>query len=470
MKTLKKILKIQLDNRNYELVTLPDRYLNLGGRGLTSCIISQEVPPECDALGKENKLIVAAGILAGTSVPNSGRLSIGAKSPLTGTIKETNEGGTAAGKLARLGIQAIVLEGCASELLSIKIEQNKVSFTPATQLSMLGNTACINHCRKLFGDHIAVISIGPAGEMGLKAASISVTSPDFLPRMGGGGGLGAVMGAKNIKTIIIDDIEGNSVEVKEKVLFNESVLAFTKGLLRHPLIRNLRPNSQASHRCMPGCVIKCSNGYTDKKGIPIVSGLKYETIALMGTNCLIKDIDIIARMNAVCNDAGVDAMEVGGALAVTMEAGLIPWGDGDKALEMVETISKGTCLGRTIGNGCKFTGEQLGVKRVTDVKGLCIFGYGDYDPSPVTGQVQVSEFFQRYFAAIDTLGLCRFASLPPLDKPELKIHLIDCVAAILDESLGEEYLMRLGEIILKDERKFNESAGCCQQKEVMQKD
>jgi aldehyde:ferredoxin oxidoreductase len=535
---MKKILRIQLNKRHFELSKLPDVYLNLGGRGLTSRIIAHEVSPGCDALGEENKLVIAAGILAGTAVPNSGRLSIGAKSPLTQTIKEANAGGTAAQKMARLGIQAIVLEGAASELLTLKIDKDGVDFIPAGNLSMRGNTACIEKYRGEYGDDVSIISIGPAGEMRLTAASVSVTSPDFFPRMAGRGGLGAVMGAKNVKALVIDDAGGAPIDIKEKSLLTASVKAFTAGVLSHPLIDGLRlfgtpilvgminemggittknyskghfegankisgehiaelitsrPNANPSHRCMKGCIISCSNVFTDTAGTSVVSGLEYETLALMGSNCLIDDIDIIARLNAVCNDAGVDTMDVGGALAVAMEAGLIPWGDGKKALEMVAAIAKGTETGKMIGNGCKFTGEKLGVQRIPHVKGQCLSGYDprvlkgtgvtyatspmgadhtcgnalpspanpDYNPSAATGQAPVSQFLQRYFAAIDTLGLCLFASIPPLDMPELQKHLIDCVGAVLDESLGEEYLMRLGDMVLKEERKFNTAAGFC---------
>ena len=504
---MKKILRINLSKRRFEISAVPDVYRNLGGRGLSSRIITQEVPPDCDALGEANKLVIAAGILAGTAVPNSGRLSIGAKSPLTGTIKEANAGGSAAQKMARLGIQAIVLEGVSDELTLIKVDKDGVAFIPAANLSMVGNVGCIEYCRKTYGDAVGVVSIGPAGEMGLTAAGVSVTSPDFLPRMAARGGLGAVMGAKRLKAVIIDDTDGESVPIKDKALFKASVKAFTQGITSHPLIGGLtlfgtpilvgminemggittknysegtfagaekisgeriaelthaRPNGQPSHRCMTGCVISCSNVFTDESGEVVVSGLEYETLALMGSNCLIDDVDVIARMNAVCNDAGVDTMDVGGAIAVAMEAGMIPWGDGKKALALVEEIARGTETGRMIGNGCRFTGEKLGVERIPVVKGQCLSGYDPrvlkgtgvtyatstqgadhtcgnalpspanpgYDPSAASGQAPVSQFLQRYFAAIDTLGVCLFAALPPLDIPELQKHLIDCVGAV----------------------------------------
>jgi aldehyde:ferredoxin oxidoreductase len=119
-----KLLRINLNTKKYKLEDMPPAYANLGGRGLTSKIVSEEVPPKANPLGKDNKLVIAAGILAGTPAPNSGRLSVGAKSPLTGTIKEANSGGAAAQKLARLGIQGIVVEGVAKEPVMAKITKD----------------------------------------------------------------------------------------------------------------------------------------------------------------------------------------------------------------------------------------------------------------------------------------------------------------------------------------------------------
>ena len=198
-------------------------------------------------------------------------------------------------------------------------------------------------------------------------------------------------------------------------------------------------------------------------------------------------------MNALCNDIGVDTMDVGGALAIAMEAGLIPWGDGAQAIVAVEEIGKGTVHGKMFGNGCAHTGQKLGVTRVPQVKGQCLAGYDprvlkgtgvtyatspmgadhtcgnalpspanpDYNPSASSGQAPVSQFLQRYFAAIDTLGICLFAALPALDIPDLQKHMIEAAGAVLNEFLGHDYLMNLGEMVLKQERRFNLNAGKC---------
>jgi len=378
---MRKILRIDLAHQQYRYEDIPPLYANLGGRALTSKIISEEVAGTADALGKDNKLVFAAGILAGTVAPNSGRLSVGAKSPLTNGIKEANAGGAASQKLAQLGIQGIVVEGISEALSMIKVTKDGVTFIPAVPFTKVGNYETINRLKNDHGDNVSVISIGPAGESLLKAASVSVTSPDFKIRMAARGGLGAVMGSKKLKALIIDDAGAAGVAVNDAAKLKEAAGNLSKGILTHPLMEGLkqlgtpllvnmingagalptknyslgqfagaekisgetmvatmanRANSKAVHRCMAGCIISCSNVYTDEKGDEIVSGLEYETLGLMGSNCMIENLDDVARLNRLCNDLGLDTMEVGAALAVAMEAGMLPWGDGKAAFGLVE--------------------------------------------------------------------------------------------------------------------------------------
>lgn len=524
----------------------PKDYEGLGGRGLTSTIVSREVPPRTDPLGPENKLIFAPGILAGTAFPNSGRLSVGAKSPLTNGIKEANAGGSAAQKLARLGIQAIVVEGSAKELTMVKIDNKGVSFISAAKLKGYGNYQVIDELRKQFGDEVSIISIGPAGEMRLRAASVSVTSPDFHIRMASRGGLGAVMGSKNLKAVVVDDAKATGVAIQDKERFRESAARFTKGVLSYPMIELLnvygtpvlvnminalgclatrnysigqfeeaekisgeyivelmkkRPNADPNHRCMDGCIIQCSNIFTDEHGEVIVSGLEYETIGLTGSNCMISDIDIIARINRACNDIGVDTMDIGAAIGVAMEAALLKFGDGETALSLINEIRQGTERGKMIGNGCKFTGEKLGARRIPHVKGQGLAAYDPrglkgtgvtyatspmgadhtcgnaipnplnpaYNPASSEGQGAVSRLLQVYHAAIDSLGICLFASLPALDFSDLQGHMVSCVSAMSGKPLNEDYLVQLGISTLKAEKRFNEGAGFTNQDDRLPK-
>lgn len=533
---MRKILRIDLAHQQYRYEDIPPLYANLGGRALTSKIISEEVAGTADALGKDNKLVFAAGILAGTAAPNSGRLSVGAKSPLTNGIKEANAGGAVSQKLAQLGIQGIVVEGISEALSMIKVTKDGVIFIPAVPFTKVGNYETINRLKNDYGDNISVISIGPAGESLLKAASVSVTSPDFKIRMAARGGLGAVMGSKKLKALIIDDAGAAGVAVNDAAKLKEAAGNLSKGILTHPLMEGLkqlgtpllvnmingagalptknyslgqfagaekisgetmvatmanRPNSKAVHRCMAGCIISCSNVYTDEKGDEIVSGLEYETLGLMGSNCMIENLDDVARLNRLCNDLGLDTMEVGAALAVAMEAGMLPWGDGKAAFGLVEEAGKGTERCLMIGNGCLQTGQKLGAKRIPQVKGQSLAAYDPrvlkgtgvtyatspmgadhtcgnalpspanptYNPTSQTGQNQISGFLQWYFAAIDSLGMCLFASLPLLDMPELQKYLVECATAATGQAPDENYLMNLGVSVLQSEMKFNKAAG-----------
>ena len=178
-----KLLRINLDSKKYALEEMPAIYANLGGRGLTSKIVSEEVPPKADPLGAENKLVIAAGILARTPAPNNSRLSVGTKSPLTGTIKEANSGGAAAQKLARLGIQGVVVDGVGKDLVMAKITKDGVKFIAAKKFEGMGNYALIDKLKAEHGDEVAIISIGPWARSFSRLASVAVTSPDFKIRM-----------------------------------------------------------------------------------------------------------------------------------------------------------------------------------------------------------------------------------------------------------------------------------------------
>ncbi len=516
---------------------VPESYRKFGGRGLTSCIVGTEVPPTCDPLGEENKLVFAPGILGGTSVPCSGRLSVGAKSPMTKGIKEANTGGAMGQKLARLGFKAVIFDGKAKEPTCLVINKDGVSFSSASSLAGAGSYEILEKLKDQFGDNLCAAWTGPAGDMELEAASIIFTTPDLHMRVAARGGLGAVMGSKKLKAIIVDDADVNLVEVQDTDTLKENVKALTQGVLSNPFVGGLRklgtpqivmitqtagalptknfsagqfqdaekisgeymeellknrPNGEPVHRCMEGCIISCSNVYTDDKGELIVSGIEYETIALIGSNCLIGDLDMVARINRACNDVGVDTMDIGGALAVAMEGGLIEWGDAEGALKLVKEIAQGTENGRMIGGGVKVTGDKLGVKRVPQVKGQCLSGYdprilkgtgvtfatspqgadhtagivlpGPHDPEYVpvapTGQAPKSQFMQAWMAAVDTLGLCMMIGMPVMEAgPGLDQNLIGCVSAVTGDALDSSYLIDLGKSVLALERKFNAAAG-----------
>jgi len=407
----------------------PEKWKGLGGRGLTSTIVAQEVKPTCHPLGKYNKLIFAPGMLTGTAAPNSGRLSAGAKSPLTGTIKESNAGGTSAQLFARLGIQALIIEGLPQKdtFYRLHVDNNGVTIQEDTELVGKGNYEVIETLTKKYGDKIGIIVIGPAGEMRMAAANISVKDPDGTIRSHGRGGLGAVMGSKKIKVITIDDSDGPGVKVADQEKFRAAVKVFTKGVVGNAVsgeslklygtdvlmnvlheagglpTKNFRygqfdghekisgetlretivsRKGNPSHICHKGCVIRCSQVYNDKNGNYVTSGFEYETIWGFGAHSNIDDLDTIAEADHIMDDIGVDSIDTGVAMGVAMEAGIIPFGDCAGVLRLLKEIGAGTPLGRILGSGAAGVGRTYGVTRVPVVKGQALSAY---DPRSVKG-------------------------------------------------------------------------------------
>jgi aldehyde:ferredoxin oxidoreductase len=411
-------------------VTPVGEYAGLGGRALTSALVSKEVPPLCHPLGAENKLVIAPGLLSGTGAADSGRISVGSKSPLTGGIKEANSGGQPSTALAKLGYAAIVLEGkpTNNNLYKIFINKDGVKITPDNSLCMLPNYDLVEKMKKEYGDKISCISIGPAGEMKLSAATVAFTDMELRPtRHAGRGGLGAVMGSKNIKVIVLDDTGTKFRPAKDPDKFREANKTFIEGLRKHPvtgqglpaygtnILTNIlnevggyptynfkqgrfdgaskisgetvaaleaKRGGMTTHACHRGCVIQCSGVYHDKDGHYLTKQPEYETVWAHGGNCGIDDMDSIALLDFMDDNIGVDTIEMGATIGVAMEAGLAKFGDAKAAINFMNEVGKGTHLGRILGNGAAITGKVFGVERVPVVKGQAMPAY---DPRAVMG-------------------------------------------------------------------------------------
>lgn len=405
-------------------------YAGFGGRAMTSAIVSKEVPPLCHPLGAENKLVIAPGMLSGTIAAMSGRISVGCKSPLTGGIKEANAGGQPAQVIARLGYAAIVLEGKPKDdtLYKIFINKDGVKIIPDNSLKMLPNYDLIEKMKAAHGDKIACISIGPAGEMKMSAASIAFTDMELRPtRHAGRGGVGAVMGSKGVKVIVLDDSGMKMRSPKDIEKFRDANKKFVEGLRKHPVTGQGLPaygtnvltnilnevggyptynfkqgrfesagkisgetqaelevkrGGLATHGCHRGCVIQCSGVYHDKDGHYLTKQPEYETVWAHGGNCGICDIDAIAMLDFLDDNYGLDTIEMGATIGVAMEAGLAKFGDAEAAINLVKEVGKGSYLGRILGNGAAFTGKAFGVERVPVVKGQAMPAY---DPRAVQG-------------------------------------------------------------------------------------
>ena len=427
-----KLLRVDMKQLQVKWETAPAVYERLAGRALIARLLLEEIPPTCDALGLHNKLIITPGLLGGAGVSAAGRLSVGAKSPLTGGVKEANAGGTAGDALGKLGIKAIVVEGQAQQgsLYLVHIKDNSAELLPAGDLKGLGTYATTDRLQERFGEGCTVIAIGQAGELLMQGAGIAVSGErDQRSNHAARGGLGAVMGSKGVKAIVLDKPVGKTIAMANAELFRTAARIFAQKLINDPKLglqgsqhlygtasivgavnemgalpthnfnsgafehaedlrgEHLREmilerEGKVGTRCMPGCVIACRNLYVDEAGKPLVGTLQYETIALVGSNLGIGSLDDVARLNYMCNDFGLDTIETGAALGVALEAGLAQFGDTEAIIALLKQVGEGTVLGRVIGNGAVTTGHVLGIRRVPATLGQAMPGY---DPRSLKG-------------------------------------------------------------------------------------
>jgi aldehyde:ferredoxin oxidoreductase len=520
-------------------------YAGLGGRAMTSAVVAKEVPPLSHPLGADNKLVIAPGLLSGTTAAMSGRLSVGCKSPLTGGIKEANSGGQAAQVLARLGIAAIILEGRPTDdtLYKVSINSEGVEISPDNSLKTLGNYDVVDKMKEEYGDKIACISIGPAGEMKMSAATIACTDMELRPtRHAGRGGVGAVMGSKGVKVFVLDDAGKSMRAPKDPEKFKAANRTWVAGLKKHPLTGESLPaygtnvltnvineagafptnnfqfgqfegaakisgetqaelenarggEGSATHGCHRGCIIRCSGTFYDKDGNYVTKQPEYETVWAHGANCGIDDLDVIAQIDRLDDDYGIDTIEMGATIGVAMEAGLAAFGDAEAAINMVKEVGKGTDLGRILGNGAAVTGKVFGVERVPVVKGQSMPAYdpravqgigvtyatttqgadhtagyavtanvlgvgGDVDPLKPEGQIELARNLQIATAILmDSTGMCLFIAFAILDQPDTFQALVDMINAFTGENFTGDDLTAQGKAILKCERDFNFRAG-----------
>jgi len=423
-----KIFRVNMTDLTTAVEEIPADLAGYGGRGLTSTIVAAEVEPTCHPLGAKNKLVFAPGLLSGTVAANSGRLSVGGKSPLTGTIKEANSGGTAAQLLAKAGCKALIIEGLPKEdkWYSLALTPEGVSISEESELIGKGNFEVIENLTEKLGGKQGIVSIGPAGEMKMSSANISVKDPDGGLRSLGRGGLGAVMGSKKLKFITIDPKDGK-VEIAKPDEFKAANRTFAKALVDHPVSQALgqygtnvlvniinesgglptknftlgqfeghesisgetmadtitQRGGKLKHNCHAGCVIQCSQIYNDANGKKLTSGFEYESIWAMGADCCVENLDHIAEADQIMDDLGIDSIETSVAMAVAMEAGVLEFGDGEGICRILrEEVAKGTGLGRIIGNGTGSVGRSYGLTRVPVVKNQ---GIPAYDPRAIKG-------------------------------------------------------------------------------------
>jgi len=514
-----RILRVNMSTLTTTEEPFPADWIALGGRALSAKILLKEVDPTCDPLGPANKLIFAPGCLSGSTAPTSGRISVGAKSPLTRGIKESNSGGQCGQKLARLGYRAVIVEEQPADRekrYQLTITKDGVSLTERSDLKGLRNYACAAKLAAESGKRAAFMLCGPAGEARLTGATVALTDEDnrYPTRHAARGGLGAVMGSKGLKAVIVDDEGSTARMAKDPKAFKELVGSVAKAYkggsqmyargtsalvplanmmdtlptrnrremqFEHAnaidgarIIENFETRGGGMHNCMTGCIVQCSNVVHAPDGSYKTSALEFETIALMGSNCCIGDLDAIASMDRLCDELGIDTMEAGGALAVAMDGGKLTFGDAEAVLRTLDQVDKGDELATAIANGVVFTGKKYGVARIPAVKGqampaweprtlkatgitYCTSPMGaDHTAGLVAGPAadaaRASQNSQIVNAICDSSGLCQFMQ----SSTEEMRQFLNLMYGL---DLSEEGIVAYGWQCLQDEWEFNRRAG-----------
>jgi aldehyde:ferredoxin oxidoreductase len=418
-----KILRINLTERAVTYEEPGEQFYReyMGGHSLICYYLLKETPAHIEPLGPNNKIIFATGVLTGIPVAGCGRNSVGARSPLTGTIASSEVGGFWGTQLKRSGYDAIIIEGKADSPVYIWINNENVEIRNASHLWGLENLEAHRLiCEEVQQNRASIAQIGPAGENHVLFANIMAD----LAHSAGRGGLGAVMGSKNLKAIAVYGTNRVQVhndngvkEVARWVVENYKSLAGNLAVwgtggsvqgynsMKVLPVRNFRDgwleNAEEAHpreimkqlgQKMEGCFacpIRCKKVVQLEAPYhvnPAYGGPEYETIGAVGTNCCIHDITVIAKASERLNALGMDCISCGHTIAWAMEAyekGMITadmnagipiaYGDGEVLLDLIEKIAKRQSIGELLALGSKKAAETLGHNSIDfamQVKGM----------------------------------------------------------------------------------------------------
>ena len=420
----KKLLRVDLSNRKAEVEDLDEALIRkyVGGLGIEAKILYEETGPETDPLSPENILMALTGPYTGTGVPTSGRHHLVARSPLTGFFGESNVGGSWAVHFKRAGFDGIVIKGKSETPLYLWIRDGKVEFRDARPIWGKDSYESAEWLKRETAKEATAAVIGPAGERMAKIASIPHIG--HIVRAAARTGLGAVMGSKNLKAVVVygegeisiakpDELKARIKEITPHIQgTTESFgkLGTSGGIDNYEKIgnfpvKNWREGRWAGAKKISGatmhdtilsgrracmhCPIACGRHIKVTEGpyAPMdCEGPEYETIGTLGGLCLVDDLTAIAKANQLCNQYGLDTISAGGVIAFAMEAyenGIITkkdtdgvelvWGNANALVEMVHKMGRGEGIGKLMTEGSKRMAESLGknaIEFAIHVKGL----------------------------------------------------------------------------------------------------
>lgn len=515
------IMRINLKSRKTEKSPTPESWIKnfLGGRGFVARAFWEEIKPGIDPLGPENKVFIAPGPFSGQFLSSTGKVHMGALSPATGGYGDSNMGGHFSLELKQAGVDLLILEDIADNPVTVIIDDGKVEFRDASSYWMEGTFATERRLKEELGEEWQIAVIGPAAVHGVVFACVQ---HDF-GRQGGRTGVGTVLGSKKVKAIAVrgtKDIPLKDAKATYQVgrkMMNEVMATTgfkewqpegTAGVTNWVNENGVFPTRNFQSGWMEGyekingaslrskvttldkgctnCAIPCGKwgvGKLNGKELP-QEGPEYESIALLGGNLGIDDIEAVAYLNGLCDDLGMDSISAGSVVAWTMEAfekGLLSaeeigrpmrFGDAEAAAWLLEQIAYGKGFGAVLAQGVKRAAAKVGrgtERFAMHVKGLEISGYeARYAPAMMLsymtadigghhnrswgvthdiatgrdnmeGKAERVIFLQHIRPLFDTLGVCRFPWVETGIEPSTYADLTDPIMGIRytwDELLG----------------------------------
>jgi len=411
------VLRIDLTGKTYKTEPLrmdwAEKYI--GSKGLSIRYLYEELEPNTDPLSPENKLLFTTGPLTGTPTPCSGKLAVTSKSPATGTINDSSIGGHAATEIKYAGYDMIIVEGKLAKPGYLLIEDDKITFESADEIWGKGSHEAEGFLAKKHGYDYSIMSIGPAGETLSNMACINC---DYY-RQAGRGGLGAVMGSKNVKAIvvkgtgavkvpditkatdrIVELLQTDTLQEDNTFVFDCGTTAFLEacqdgGILPYKNFSDATDEhwtkyngdellkGLAGKRGCGDCGLGCGN-FLKFTGTE-VEGPEYETIAVAGPNAGVEDPVKIVRYNQVADDMGLDTISAGDVIVWAMdmtEQGVydfgIRFGDADKMVDFLRMMAYREGFGADLADGVKAAAKKYGGEDLSlEVKGL---EYPQYEP------------------------------------------------------------------------------------------
>jgi aldehyde:ferredoxin oxidoreductase len=559
---MERILDIDLESRKIETIDFPEaaKKQYLGGSGLAAWYLNKETDPaNIDPLGPENRFVLLTGPLCGTPVYSSSRYEVCAKAPLTGVWGEANSGGKIARDLKSAGYDGVILRNIADGPIQVVIGEDRVEIVSAGELAGKDTAEMGSLLKSQHGDKVNFVGIGPSGEKMIPIAAVMNDGADG--RAAGRGGLGAVLGSKNVKAIVVSagnqktpihDREALMASLKEHA---KNMKELTEGLREFGTPGVVTPNEESGDLPIKNwakgswaegaqkisgptmnrtiltknyycgqCSIGCGRVVKNEQGPYAVAegpGPEYETLAMLGSNCLVDNLEAIAKANELCNLYGLDTIAAGAVIAFGMEAydrGLITkrdtdgieltWGNADAMIEMLKAIGEASGFGQILGQGVRKAASIIGgnseefachVKGMelpahdprarfsnvlgytTSNRGAChlnVFGMDfesglvppqglgydkDQDPYEVEGKAAFSVKMQDLMSVFDSLTVCKFILFGGVGVPALA-HWVNCITGW---DFDVDSLLKAGARAFTVKRLYNNRLGISRKDDIL---